>query len=279
MTNYGYIGLGQMGSAMTERILSTNASVTVFDLDARAMESAVEQGATPAASVKAVASKADILSICVPAAEHIEAVLTGLAEAANADCTLLIHSTLSPATMQAAQTTAGKWGAQCFDVCVAGGSDAARSGDLVIFAGGVADMSAAVNRLLGIYASKVIDAGPVGAGAALKIGCNVMTYAQQAAAKAAFGLVEASGASTDALVEAWRHIGQLGKLTEQMLGLLTLPGEQIQGDLRQALLGTVAIEQKDLELAAAMQGNPEVLTQWLKATRNAIPTIIGVAGE
>ena len=47
----GYVGLGQMGSAMVGRLLEVGVPVTVFDLDPAAVEEAVAAGATAAASV------------------------------------------------------------------------------------------------------------------------------------------------------------------------------------------------------------------------------------
>jgi len=44
-TRYGYIGTAMLGSAMTERLLSTGASVTVFDIEEAAVATAVGHGA------------------------------------------------------------------------------------------------------------------------------------------------------------------------------------------------------------------------------------------
>ncbi|MFA9563607.1 MAG: NAD(P)-dependent oxidoreductase [Acidimicrobiales bacterium] len=277
---YGYIGLGDMGSAMAGHLLSTGAAVTVFDLDAAAVERAVAQGGTAADSAGDVAASSDLVSICVPAAVHIEAVMTGpggIAEGAHDGLTLLIHSTVHPDTMTWARDTAAPWGVSVFDACVAGGGAAADEGELAVFAGGTDEMPAAARDLLDVYGSKVIAAGPVGSGAALKIGVNVMTYAQQAAAAASFELVEGAGADTDALVEAWRHTGQLGALTERFLPMLSFAPSDIQGDLRTYLQSTVSIAQKDLELALAMcRPDPRNVAPVVSAVHDAMPAVFGV---
>ena len=196
LMRYGYIGLGDMGSAMAARLLSTGASVTVFDLDAGAVGRAVELGASAAGSAAEVADASDVVSICVPAAEHIEAVMTGpggVAEGAHAGLAVLIHSTVHPDTMTWARDQADPWRIAVHDACVAGGGSAAAEGELAIFAGGVDTMDQPVRELLDIYGTKVIAAGPVGSGAALKIGVNVMTYAQFTAAAAAFEIVDGAG--------------------------------------------------------------------------------------
>ncbi|HJM27638.1 MAG TPA: NAD(P)-binding domain-containing protein, partial [Acidimicrobiales bacterium] len=77
MTRYGYIGLGDMGSAMAENLIANSDAVTVFDINPQAVEAAVSLGAHAASNPAEVAAASDVLSICVPAAEHISAVLEG----------------------------------------------------------------------------------------------------------------------------------------------------------------------------------------------------------
>ena len=42
MTTYGYVGLGEMGSAIVDRLLDSEASVTVYDLDSSRMAAAMD---------------------------------------------------------------------------------------------------------------------------------------------------------------------------------------------------------------------------------------------
>ena len=231
----GYVGLGQMGAAMASRLCTTGKPVVVYDQDEQALAAVVALGAQEAASAGELATRCDIISICVPADRHIRQVFTGdegLHGGCRAGQSILIHSTVAPETIQWATANAAPWGVSVFDVCVAGGTDVARAGDLVILAGGVSEMSPPVVELLNTYGSLVIDGGPVGAGAALKIGVNTMTYAQFAAASSVFAIVESTGGNPQALMQAWRHTGQLGKLTESFTGLLGIPKAHIKGAFR-----------------------------------------------
>ena len=73
MTTYGYVGLGMMGSAMCGHLAGANlGEVLIHDLVERRVERVVELGAIAAGSNQAVAEAADIVSTCVPAAQHIE---------------------------------------------------------------------------------------------------------------------------------------------------------------------------------------------------------------
>ena len=280
MTSYGYIGLGMMGSAMAEHLIRHGEGpVTVHDLDPAAVDGAVSLGAIPGASAADVARASDVVSVCVPAAEHIEAVLSGpggIAEGAHDRLSVLIHSTVHPDTVLAARAEAAEWGVAVFDACVAGGAENARGGSLTLLAGGLEDMPAAARELLDVYAELVIDAGPVGAGAALKIAINVMTYAQFAAAATAHDLVASTGGEPDALLEAWRSMGQLGTLTEHYCALLEIPAEHIRGELRTMLETQAGIAAKDLSLALKLGTPRPGAAAVLEAVRSAMPAVYSV---
>jgi len=276
----GYIGLGQMGASMVSRLLSQDIPVMVCDLDPSAVATAVAAGATAASSPAEVASSSDVVSICVPAAAHIHTVLTGpggIVEAARASQTLLIHSTVAPQTILDAADIASGWAGIVHDACVAGGGEAAAAGELVILAGGVADMAPEVVELLNVFGSRVIDGGAVGTGAALKLGVNIMTYAQFAAAASAFELADATGADPAGMVEAWRHTGQLGRLTESFLGLLSIPPEHVVGEFRDYLQNTAGIATKDLDLAAGTLDSDSVRRRLVEALSAIMPDVFGVA--
>lgn len=280
MTRYGYIGLGMMGSAMAENLIRRgNGPVTVHDLDATAVDAAVALGATAADDAAAVARSSDVVSVCVPAAAHIEAVLSGpggIVEATHEGLTVLIHSTVHPSTVLAARDAAAEWGVALFDASVAGGPENARAGSLTVLAGGLADMSDAARELLDVYAGTLIDSGPPGAGAALKIAINVMTYAQFAAAASAHDMVASTGGEPAALLEAWQSTGQLGALTEQYCALLEIPAEHIQGELRTMLETQASIATKDLSLALEIGRTRPGAAPLLEALRSAMPAVYSV---
>ena len=280
MTRYGYIGLGMMGSAMAENLIRHGAgSVTIHDLDPAAVEAAVSLGAAAGANAAEVARTSDVVSVCVPAAAHIEAVLSGpggMVEGAHEGLCVLIHSTVHPDTILAARDAAAEWGVAVFDACVAGGADNARTGSLTVLAGGLTGMPAPARDLLDLYGELVIDAGPVGAGAALKIAINVMTYAQFTAAAAAHDMVTSTGGEPGALLEAWRFMGQLGTLTEQYCALLEIPGEHIAGELRTMLETQAGIATKDLSLALELGRTRPGAEAFVATVQAAMPAVYNV---
>ena len=51
MTTYGYVGLGEMGSAIVDRLVDCDESVVVYDLDQERTDTAVGKGAVGALSL------------------------------------------------------------------------------------------------------------------------------------------------------------------------------------------------------------------------------------
>lgn len=315
VSRYGYIGLGMMGSAMAENLIGTGAEVTVYDVDPAAVDAAVALGAAAADSPAEVAAASDMVSVCVPAAEHLNQVLNGpgglaegvggspgglvkgargspsgptenasggsggLTEGGREGPAILVHSTVHPDTIRAARDRAASWGVSLFDACVAGGAASARTGDLILLAGGLGEMPSPARALLDVYAAHVIDAGPVGAGAALKIAVNVMTYAQFAAAATAHDLTAAQGTNPALLTEAWRAMGQLGSLTEQYQALVGLRPEQITGDFRESLEALANIGRKDLALALELGPTRPGAATVLEALHGVMDAVYNVSEE
>ncbi|RMH67064.1 MAG: NAD(P)-dependent oxidoreductase, partial [Actinomyces sp.] len=206
----GYIGLGAMGGAMVEAACAAGWAPRVYDLDPGRVETAVAAGAAAASDPAAVARASDVVGVCVPAAEHVEAVLggpdglvTGAADRPTdaGDLVVLVHSTVAADDIRRWHAAFRRARIAVHDAAVAGGAAAARAGDLVLLVGGLADVDPAARGVLDAYAGLVLDAGPVGAGAVLKLAVNVMTYAQQAAAAAAWDLVADAGGDPTLLLE------------------------------------------------------------------------------
>lgn len=280
---HGYVGLGEMGGAMCRRLLDVGTPLRVVDLDPAAVSRLTAAGAAVAADPAALGRECEVVSVCVPADDHVRAVVTGpggivegARQARRGDLTVLVHSTVHPDTMREIHAAAAGAGVAVHDACVAGGSDAATAGTLVMFVSELATMAAPARAAVESFGTLLLDTGPPGSGAAVKIGVNVMTYAQHAALTAAFELVAAQGASTDALVAAWRHNGQFGNVVERFSVLPGLPASALEG-MRSYLDGVRAIEQKDLALALSLgRGTRRGPSPVVAALHDYIPVMLGL---
>ncbi len=241
-----------MGGAMSETI-AASYDLVVFDLSEEAIAKVVDKGARAAESGAGLAAQCDHISICVPDDAAVMDVVSGtdgILDACRGGTSIAVHSTVHPDTIRDLSALAAERDVVLFDAGVAGGSWAAREGSLVIMLGvpesGIGELARAV---IDECAGAVFEGGPIGAGMAMKVAFNVMTYLQQAALSAAHQIVLGEYSDPDMLIEAWRHAGQLGTLTERFYPLVSMPPEVKSGPLGSYLATTIGIAEKDLDLA------------------------------
>lgn len=216
----GYIGLGDMGGGMAARLVPSGHDACVFDLDAARVAELVATGAKPAATAREVGAHAEVLSICVPADEHVEAVLIGddgaLAGLAEGSI-VLVHSTVQPDTIERLARLCAEHGVDLIDACVTGGREAAERSALTVLIGGEAAIVDRARPVLEAYGSTLLHAGPIGSGAKLKLAVNLLTYVNWAAAAESFRLAQASGLDVDVFIDAVRSNGQLSDMQQRFL--------------------------------------------------------------
>jgi 3-hydroxyisobutyrate dehydrogenase len=273
----GYIGLGAMGGAMAGRLAESGFDLTVFDLSTDAMAAVVEKGASAAESGAALAAACEHISICVPDDAAVMEVVSGdngILESCSAGTTIAVHSTVHPDTVRDLSALASERGVDLFDAGVAGGAAAAEQGDLSIMVGvpdkGLSDTARAVLDSCG---GALFEAGPIGAGMAMKVAFNVMTYFQQAAVSAAHQIVVGEGSDPEQLLAAWRHVGQLGALSERFYPLVTMAPETKVGELGTFLAGNIFLAEKDLDLAASLgreTGRPMPVVETVRDSMNLV---------
>ena len=64
--HYGFIGLGNLGGKLAQRLIVAGLDLTVFDLDDTQVQRLVSQGAQRAASTVALAGSVDHVITCLP---------------------------------------------------------------------------------------------------------------------------------------------------------------------------------------------------------------------
>lgn len=232
-TRVGFIGLGDMGGAMAAQLVPNGLDACVYDLNPVPVEELAAAGATAGESCSGVGAHAEILSVCVPADAHVEAVLLGgdgALAAMAAGSIVLIHSTVQPDTIEKVAAAAGERGVGLIDVCVTGGRAAAEQGDLTLLVGGESDLVEKARPALEAYGSTQLHAGPLGSGAKLKLAVNLMTYVNWAAISESYRLAEASGLDPQIFVDAVKSNGQLSQMQERFLASIRMPTEAATSD-------------------------------------------------
>lgn len=209
-TRVGFVGLGDIGRPMAERIVRAGFPTTVFDLRPEPCAALAALGARVAASCAALAGDSEVIGVCVRDEPDLEAVLhgpDGLLAAARPGAVIAVHSTVAPAAVRALAAAAAARGVELVDAPMTGGSGGAASGTLTYMVGGEAVVLERLRPVLAASAARIVHAGPLGAGAVAKACNNLIQYMEFLAAREAVALARSAGVAAETLIEITRAGG------------------------------------------------------------------------
>jgi 3-hydroxyisobutyrate dehydrogenase-like beta-hydroxyacid dehydrogenase len=138
----GFIGIGRMGRHMSARLIAAGHRLIAFDIDANALQSAVNNGAAPAKSAADVASSADIVFASLPTPDIVKAVAlsdNGVIGGSRARIFVDLSTTGPRAAIEVAEALATK-GIIAVDAPVSGGPGGAEKGTLAVMVAAARDV-------------------------------------------------------------------------------------------------------------------------------------------
>ena len=243
----GFVGLGMMGLPMAKNLVEAGYTVTVFDLDAGAIEEAQEFGAAPASTGAEVAAQSDIIITMVPDSPHVEAAIAGnggIIEGIRAESVVIEMSTILPETGRRMAELLAEKGADFVDAPVTGGVAGAEAGSMSILVGGDAETFERTLPVLSILGGDITHMGPVGAGHTTKIANQLIGVATLAGLSEAFVLAKKSGLNMQTFYAAVKNGAG------RSWALETLGPKILKGDFSPGFM--VKHMQKDLRLAGQL---------------------------
>ena len=131
----GFLGLGQMGAAIAERLEGGDVRLHVFDPDPVAIAPFVLRGAVDQGSAAAVAQAASIVFACLPGAAVSEQVAAEVAASRKLRIYVEMSTIGSAAMARIAQSMAAR-SITLVDCPISGGPKGARAGTLSVIAAG-----------------------------------------------------------------------------------------------------------------------------------------------
>jgi 3-hydroxyisobutyrate dehydrogenase len=197
----GFVGLGDMGGAMAERIVDGGLPLTVFDLRAAAVNTLVSQGAKPAASVAELATGSDVVVVCVIDDRQVLDVVRDLSGSLRAGAVVVVASSVRPETIHEVVALVSGDGVDVVDAPVAGSRPAVAAGALTLMLGGDADVIARIMPVLETFGGRIFHVGGHGAGQAMKIANNIMLHMNHLVALEALRFARSQGIEEAKLLE------------------------------------------------------------------------------
>jgi 3-hydroxyisobutyrate dehydrogenase-like beta-hydroxyacid dehydrogenase len=219
----GFIGLGNMGSRIAQRLLDHGYQLEVYDRDPARGEAIAARGATVAKSIFELARAADVVLSCLTNDEAVRSVYTsaeGVIAGARPGTVVLEMSTISPESSRELHSLGARGGIEILDVAISGGTPAAEQGTLTLLAGGSEDLFRAAEPILQSVAKQYFLLGGPGSGTAMKLVVNTLLGLGMQAIAEAVVLGEKTGLDRKRLLEilsktavvASAHVGKLASV-------------------------------------------------------------------
>ena len=172
----GFLGAGQLGEPMVDRLLGAGHDVLVYARREEARRRLQAKGAAVAASVADLARDSDLLISCLFSDAQLRETgrgPDGFIANAKPGAVFVSHTTGTLSTLEALRN--GFPAAPVIlDAPVSGTADDINAGTLTVLVGGPSEAVAAVTPILAAYADPVVATGALGSALALKLINNLL---------------------------------------------------------------------------------------------------------
>lgn len=199
-----WIGLGIMGSPMSENLIRAGYDVTGHTLEQDKVDRLVAAGGTGAASIADAVREADVVVTMVPASPQVEAVAygsDGILENARPGTLLIDMSSITPQTSVDLARNAKDKGIRVLDAPVSGGEAGAVEAVLSIMVGGEQTDFDAAQPLLRALGRTIVLCGPHGSGQTVKAANQLIVAVNIQACAGAVVFLEKSGVDLAAALD------------------------------------------------------------------------------
>jgi 3-hydroxyisobutyrate dehydrogenase len=254
----GFIGLGIMGRGMARNLLKAGFEVHVWNRTPGRMDELATEGAVKAADPAGVASRCEIVMICVSDTPDVQAVIfgpRGIIEGAKPGALVIDLSTISPQATRDIASRLQEIGAHTIDAPVSGGSEGAAQGTLTLMVGGGAEDVERAMPFFRAIGKRITHVGDHGAGQMVKLVNQILVVGHAMAMSEALLFAQAGGLDLQKTLEAV-SAGAAGSW------MLSNRGPQIlKRDWRPGFM--IDLQQKDVRLvlsAADELGVPALLS-------------------
>jgi len=188
----GFIGLGNMGGRIAQRLLNHGYQLSVYDRDLAKAKAIAAQGGAVATSIVELAGTVDVLEM----------------------------STISPESSRELHSLGAEGSVEVLDVAISGSTPAAEKGILTLLVGGDEELFHAAAPIFQAIAKQCFLLGGPGSGTAMKLVVNTLLGVGMQAIAEAVVLGEKAGLERPRLLEvlaqtaviAPAHVGKLAKV-------------------------------------------------------------------
>ena len=201
----GFLGVGNMGQPMADKLLDGGHSLLIHDLNAAAMQPLLQRQARQAESPKALAEQCGIVFVSLPTLAAFRAVVfgeNGLLQG-RAMKILVNTCTVGVKFVREIEAAMAANGVTVVDCPISGGPPGARAGTLSVMVSGDPAAIETVRPMISLWGKTVTVAGDKpGAAQVLKLTNNILIAVALAATSEAFVMGAKGGLDPEVMIAA-----------------------------------------------------------------------------
>jgi len=227
----GFIGLGNMGKPLAERLLLNN-QLFVHDLNQKNLEYFTNKGAIACSSPSELASNTSRIFLCLPTSAIVEKVITGengLLNSTTKGSFIIDMTTGEPEVTRKIAEILEEKEINFIDAPVSGGPKGASQGNIAIMVGGTESQFSTIKPIMNSISSNIFYAGKIGSGHSIKAGNNLLNLICRMATFEIISLLVKDGVDPKRAIEIIQKSSGRNYATEITLPDNILSGKMIQG--------------------------------------------------
>ena len=227
----GFIGLGNMGKPLAERLLLNN-QLFVHDLNQKNLEYFTNKGAIACSTPSELASNTSRIFLCLPTSTIVEKVITGengLLNSTTKGSFIIDMTTGEPEVTRKIAEIFEEKEINFIDAPVSGGPKGASQGNIAIMVGGTENQFSTIKPIMNSISSNIFYAGKIGSGHSIKAGNNLLNLICRMATFEVISLLVKDGVDPKRAIEIIQKSSGRNYATEITLPDNILSGKMIQG--------------------------------------------------
>lgn len=211
----GIIGLGLMGTALSERLLDAKIEVIGFDIEAARCEKLKAAGGAIAASVRELAGRSRIVAVAVYSGEQVEALFGDIESSAGPTRPIVVcTTTCGPDEISRLALRATRAGIPLVEAPISGTSAEMRAGTATTLLAGEPNTLESVSTLLDILCPRSVHVGAIGDASRTKLAINLILQNNRAALAEGIAFAELLGLDGRAFLAAARDSAAYSRVME-----------------------------------------------------------------
>jgi 3-hydroxyisobutyrate dehydrogenase len=274
MVKIGFIGLGNMGKPLAERLLK-KYQLYVYDLDTKNLKYFLDKGAVACSTPSDLARNTSRIFLCLPTSIVVEKVIygeSGLLETASKGSFIIDMTTGEPEISRKISKALQSKEINFIDAPVSGGPKGANQGNIAIMVGGTKTQFSTIKPIMDDISSNIFYAGEVGSGHSIKAGNNLLNLICRMATFEVISMLVKDGVSPETAVNIIQKSSGRNYATE-----ITLPDNIISGKMFQGF--STGLMKKDAGVATKIAISNKVEIPLGKLSQELLKNTIDEFGE